>query len=155
MYRYLLIFFICFTHLLQADPPPPPSLSEQDAHHINDLIRYLSMPYYKILPRAGKIHSVGNKTRSIHPLLFITYIVGDPLLRHQLKTKMYQRPFVWHQFVQGFGGSMEHALHRQDFPRYVDACCEATGISPQRLHHFIQKKSWESLIVELMCRQST
>ncbi|MEC8307137.1 MAG: hypothetical protein VXZ72_04775 [Chlamydiota bacterium] len=150
MYVYLFMLFAYSASLLHAEVLPPPTLSEQDAQHIDDLIRYLSMPYYKILPRAGKIHSVGNKARSIHPLLFISYIVGDPVLCRQLKTKMYQRPFVWSQFVQGFGGSMERALHRREFPCYVDACCEATGISPQRLNHLIHHKSWEKIIVELM-----
>ena len=97
----------------------------------------------------------GKKIDNLHPLCFIWVVTKDENLKSKLRTFRDNSAFAlkWNGFLgyshfhdKGFGRNMEkYYNHRNpsDYQHEFDAFYQATGIKPEALNSFVERKDWK------------
>ncbi len=129
-------------------------LTASDCRNIDQLIHYLSMPWYKLMRHSGKANRLGDEVRPVHPLRFIGYVLSQPKLRKKLHHDIEGSSMVWSKFVHGFGDRMHHEKHHNNLYQYVPGFCQTLGVPTQMVNQYISSHEWELLLKELIHRHS-
>ena len=125
-------------------------LFPQDCRNIDQLIEYLSQPWYKLMRKAGKVNALGDQIRPVHPLRFLGYILSKSDLKKKLRKDIRSSSIVWRKFINGFGDTMARESRNKNIDQYVPGFCQHLGVSEHHVNSYIRSHNWEGLVKSLL-----
>lgn len=141
------LFLFCVTPLLATQRDYYSPMNEQEQADIRYIITTLSEKSYPgLLVAKGSLESAGQRVENVHPLRFLCFIFSETDLRVAVYN-VSQRSFVWKQFMDGMGESLDKEVvrnnlnneHLNDFLLTIDV--EAAPVKP----HF-DKQKWSKFV---------
>jgi hypothetical protein len=126
-------------------------LLEEDKKNIQIIIKTMAEKgLIKLLLDRRYLEKKGDLVNYVHPLRFIGYIFSDEKLKdcmRQIRTSK----FKWNEFIKGFSRRMDEEYSMDNLKHYIPEFVEQVHPQhPERIERFIKKKSWESLVADLL-----
>lgn len=141
----------CFISIAAQESFYQLPLLEEDKKNIQIIIKTMAEKgLVKLLLDRRYLEKKGDLVNYIHPLRFIGYIFSDEKLKEcmrQIKTSK----FKWNEFIKGFSRRMDEEYSMDNLKYYIPEFVEQVRPQhPERIERFIKKKSWESLVADLL-----
>ncbi len=125
-------------------------LSEREQRQIAELMKTIGEKnIWGLLFRKREVEKMGKKVNHVHPMRFISHILGDPKLRKHLK-EVKNSSFKWDHFIDGFAKRMKEETHKQNITAYIPGMAHYLQVDPEEIAAFIQKKDYEGLVKALL-----
>jgi hypothetical protein len=125
-------------------------LTEREQRQIAELMKTIGEKnIWGLLFRKREVEKMGKKVNHVHPMRFISHILGDPKLRKHLK-EVKNSSFKWDHFIDGFAKRMKEETHKQNVTPYIPGMAHYLQVDPEEIAAFIQKKDYEGLVKALL-----
>lgn len=122
----------------------PTELTQEDEKNISFIIKTLSgKSLVSLYFYQDQLEEIGEKTRPIHPLLYLGYVYSSPELQKAIPSIS---KFAWKRFVKDFSKSLERAKQGDAITEEsIKAFAQETGRPVEALQPYIEASDWKGL----------
>lgn len=125
----------------------PKELTEEDKSNISFIITRLSTQNLLQLGFDKEIKAVGEKTRGLDPLLYLSYIYSTPKLERAIPQIS---SVAWKTFVKRFSPSLQRAKEGGAITdASIEAFAKTTGRPVDALKPYFDEGNWQGLFAYL------
>ena len=87
----------------------------------------------------------GDKIQPVHPLRFISYVMGEGGLRSDMR-KVKKSSYKWNNFMEGLSERLKRDAHQDNLNRYVPGFAHSLGVNANEIQSLIDRRDWHGLV---------
>lgn len=121
-------------------------ISDTDKHYIYDVMHTIAKNnVVKLGLNKKAIRKKGDKFEHVHPLRFLSYVMGEGALREDMR-KIRSSSFKWSRFMDGYSKRLHREADQNNLMRYIPGFAHSLGGNVDQIRAIVQRRDWKALV---------